>query len=179
MLRTHTKKSAKTGKNYENYENCQNKPKLPKPTKKTPKKNHNRGEALTHTNLQHTHTDPTLHKGTAPMPNKKKKAKITPAPYLVESAFSDSMQPEQKKLANTTLSLLEKNGMVILVGKVDVPGCAKTVVAGSVAHSYMANQVNHSPPPRHRHHATATSSLKRCVSVHSALRSLSPLSPAL
>ena len=85
------------------------------------------------------------------MPNKKKKTKITPAPYLVESAFSDSMQPEQKKLANTTLSLLEKNGMVILVGKVDVPGCAKTVVAGLVAHLYMANQVNHSPP-----RATAT-----------------------
>ena len=76
-------------------------------------------------------------------PNKMRKKKKTkqdalPAPISMSTALTTAsnnpLEPEQLELALKTFKLLKKDNMVILVGKADEPGCAKTMIAGEVIH---------------------------------------------
>ena len=71
-------------------------------------------------------------------PNKKKvkKEKAAPPAPIPMPALTDTMVPEQIALATETFKILKKQKMVILVGKEDHPGCAKTMVAGEAIRLY-------------------------------------------
>ena len=79
-------------------------------------------------------------------PNKKPRGtedKAPPPPVAV-TQMNLLLKPEQLKLATTTFEILIKDKMVILVGKDDYPGCAKTMVMGEAIRLYMIEMVRSS-----------------------------------
>ena len=72
-------------------------------------------------------------------PNKKKTKQDAPPARISRStapttASNNPLEPEQLELAHKTFKHLKKDNMVILVGKANEPGVAKTMTAGEVIH---------------------------------------------